>query len=284
MAGRRLLILGGGFGGLDVARAVGRSRAARGYWDTLLVDKENFFQFNPLLPAVAVGAVETRHIVWPLREMARHRHIRFFKNKAIRIDLERRAVMLHNGLEERWDALVIAVGSVTNWYGVPGAEQHARPFKTIVDAMWLRARVVELFEMAEQAQDDAQKRRLLSFGIVGGGVTGVEVAAELLDMTRETLLPKYPSLSRSQLSVTVLEGGERIVVVTDEPDKYRGVALKGGVPVRQRDDLDAVQRELREFTGVSVLVYDQTCAAEKRRRRKRGTFPDPQQQIGRAHV
>ena len=69
MAGRRLLILGGGFGGLDVARAVGRSRAARGYWDTLLVDKENFFQFNPLLPAVAVGAVETRHIVWPLREI-----------------------------------------------------------------------------------------------------------------------------------------------------------------------------------------------------------------------
>ena len=61
MAGRRLLILGGGFGGLDVARAIGRSRAAREYWDTLLIDKENFFQFNPLLPAVAVGAVETRH-------------------------------------------------------------------------------------------------------------------------------------------------------------------------------------------------------------------------------
>ena len=77
MAGRRLLILGGGFGGLDVVRAIGRSRAARGYRDTLLVDKENFFQFNPLLPAVAVGAVETRHIVYPFRSMARHRHVRF---------------------------------------------------------------------------------------------------------------------------------------------------------------------------------------------------------------
>jgi NADH dehydrogenase len=211
MAGHRLLILGGGFGGLDVARAIARSPAARGYWDALLIDKENFFQFNPLLPAVAVGAVETRHIVYPLREMARHRHLRFIKNKAAAIDLEKKCVQLHNGLSEPYDTLVIAVGSVTNWYGVPGAQANARPFKTIVDAMSLRARVVELFEMAEQAGSDAQRRRMLSFVIVGGGVTGVEVAAELIEMARETLLPRYPSLSDSHLSVTVLEGGDRLV-------------------------------------------------------------------------
>src|SRR5512143_1426786 len=207
MAGHRLLILGGGFGGLDVARSIARSRAARGYWDALLIDKENFFQFNPLLPAVAVGAVETRHIVYPLREMARHRRMRFIKNKAIAIDLDRRRVELHNGLSEPYDTLVIAVGSVTNWYGVPGAQTHARPFKTVVDAMTLRARVVELFEMAEQARSDEQRRRLLSFVIVGGGVTGVEVAAELIEMSRETLLPRYPSLSPSHVSVTIIESG-----------------------------------------------------------------------------
>jgi NADH dehydrogenase len=211
MAGRRLLILGGGFGGLDVARAIGRSRAAREYWDTLLVDKENFFQFNPLLPAVAVGAVETRHIVYPLRAMARHRHIRFHKNKATAIDLARREVRLHNDLVEPFEALVIAVGSETHYYDVPGAAEHTRPFKTIVDAMTLRARVVELFEMAEQAESREQRRRLLSFVIVGGGVTGVEVAAELMEMARETLLPKYGSLHRSDLTVTVLEAGQRVV-------------------------------------------------------------------------
>jgi NADH dehydrogenase len=211
MAGHRLLILGGGFGGLDVARAIAGSRAARGYWDALLIDKENFFQFNPLLPAVAVGAVETRHIVYPLREMARHRRLRFIKNKVIAIDLERKTAQLHNGLSEAYDTLVIGVGSVTNWYGVPGAQAHARPFKTIVDAMTLRARVVELFEMAEQARSDEQRRRLLSFVIVGGGVTGVEVAAELIEMARETLLPRYPSLSDAHLNVTVLEGGDRLV-------------------------------------------------------------------------
>jgi NADH dehydrogenase len=211
MARRRLLILGGGFGGLDVARSVARSSAARAWWDPLLVDKENFFQFNPLLPAVAVGAVETRHIVYPLRDMARHRHVRFVKNKATHIDLAQRSVRLHNGLVESWDTLVIALGSVTHYYDLPGAEEHTRPFKTIVDAMGLRARVIELFEMAEQAGSDEQRRRLLSFVIVGGGVTGVEVAAELVEMARDTLLPRYPSLHRGHLSITVVEGGERLV-------------------------------------------------------------------------
>jgi NADH dehydrogenase len=217
MAGRRLLILGGGFAGLDVARSIGRSRAARGYWDTLLVDKENFFQFNPLLPAVAVGAVETRHIVYPLREMARRRHLRFQKNKVIRIDLAARRVLLHNSLTEAFDTLVIALGSVTNYYDVPGAAEHTRPFKTVVDAMTLRARVVELFEMAEQAATLEQRRRLLTFAIVGGGVTGTEVAAELIEMAVETLLPRYPSLHASDLTVTVVEGGDR-VVATARPE------------------------------------------------------------------
>jgi NADH dehydrogenase len=217
MAGRRLLILGGGFAGLDVVRAIGRSRGAREFWDTLLIDKENFFQFNPLLPAVAVGAVETRHIVYPFRAMARHRHIRFHKNKATRIDLAGRRVHLHNNLVESFDTLVIALGSVTNYYDVPGAAEHTRPFKTIVDAMTLRARVVELFEMAEQAATLEQRKRLLSFAVVGGGVTGVEVAAELIEMARETLLPRYSSLHPSHLSVTVLEGGDR-VVATARPE------------------------------------------------------------------
>ena len=211
MQKKRLLILGGGFAGLDVARAIGKSKAAREYWDTLLIDKENFFQFNPLLPAVAVGAVETRHIVYPLRDMARHRQIRFFKNKATRIDLARREVLLHNDLVVPYDTLVIAVGSVTNYYNVPGAQEHARPFKTIVDAMYVRARVVELFEMAEQAETAEQRRKLLSFVIVGGGVTGVEVAAEMIDMAHDTLAPKYPSVRPGDVSVTIIEGGDRII-------------------------------------------------------------------------
>lgn len=243
MAGKRLVILGGGFGGLDVARAIGRSRAAREYWDTLLIDKENFFQFNPLLPAVAVGAVETRHIVYPLREMSRHNHIRFVKNKAIRIDVARREIILHNNRVQPYDVLVVAVGSVTNYYGVPGAAEHTMPFKTVVDAMTLRARVVELFEMAEQAETESQRRRLLSFAIIGGGVTGVEVAAELLEMARDTLLPRYPSLQRSHLTVTLLEGGERLVsAARPEHSEYvRRFLERSGVILRLRARVTRVE-------------------------------------------
>ena len=255
MAGRRLLILGGGFGGLDVARAIGRSRAAREYWDTLLIDKENFFQFNPLLPAVAVGAVETRHIVYPLREMARHRHIRFFKNKAIAIDLARREVRLHNDLTTPYDDLVIAVGSVTDYYDVPGAEQYTLPFKTIVDAMTLRARVVELFEMAEQAESLEQRRRLLSFAIVGGGVTGVEVAAELIEMARDTLLPKYPSLHSSHLRVTLIEAADR-VVGTARPQHSEYVhrfLARRGVEVRLRSPVARVEQKRIHLAGGEIV-------------------------------
>jgi NADH dehydrogenase len=204
----------------------------------VLIDKENFFQFNPLLPAVAVGSVETRHIVYPLRVMARHRHLRFHKNRATAIDLERRVVRLHNRLEQGWDHLVIALGSTTHWYGVPGAAEHARPFKTVVDAMRLRARVVELFEMAEQADSDARRRELLSFVIVGGGVTGVEVAAEFAEMVRGTLLPKFPAVLPAHVSITVVEGGERLVAqARSEHAEYvqrhlerHGVRVRLGVP------------------------------------------------------
>jgi len=258
MAGRRLLILGGGFGGLDVARAIGRSRPSREYWDTLLIDKENFFQFNPLLPAVAVGAVETRHIVYPLREMARHRHIRFLKNKVEHIDLERREVVLHNDLRRRYDTLVIALGSVTDYYGIEGAEAHTMPFKSIVDAMRLRARVVELFEMAEQAETEVQRRRLLSFAVVGGGVTGVEVAAELIEMARETLLPRYPHLHASHVSVTLIEGADRLVnTARVEHSKYvRRFLERRGVQIRTSALVSSVApREVRLKSGETVEAF-----------------------------
>jgi NADH dehydrogenase len=261
MAGRRLLILGGGFAGLDVARVISRSRVARGYWDTTLIDKENFFQFNPLLPAVAVGAVETRHIVYPLRQMARHRAVRFQKNKVVALDLDRRVARLHNGLEEPWDRLVIALGSVTHHFGVPGAAEHTRPFKTIVDAMTLRARVVELFEMAEQARTDGQRRRLLSFVVVGGGVTGVEVVAELVEMVRETLLPRYPSLSPSHLSIALIEGGDRLVPTARAEHsayvhrflEHRGVRVETGARAVRVEPRAVHLADGRVFPGFTLL-------------------------------
>jgi NADH dehydrogenase len=261
MGRKKLVIIGGGFAGLDVAREIGRSRDARAYWDAVLIDKENFFQFNPLLPSVAVGAVETRHIVYPLREMAQHHHVRFQKNKAIRVDLDKREILLHNNLTEPYDTLVISAGSVTNYYGVPGAQQYTRPFKTISDAMYVRARVVELFEMAEQAETVEQRRRLLSFVIVGGGVTGAEVAAELTEMARETLLPRYPHLKRDDISIIILEGGDRIVpTARPKHSKYihrflerHGVQIELKAAAKEVEDKRVIVSDGRAFDGFTIL-------------------------------
>ena len=267
MERKRLVILGGGFGGLDVARSVGRSRKCRASYDTVLIDKENFFQFNPLLPAVAVGAVETRHIVYPLREMARHNKIRFYKNKVMAIDLAARTVHLHNDRSELYDILAIAMGSVTNYYGVPGAEQHTRPFKTLVDAMTLRARVVELFEMAEQAGTAEQRRMLLSILIVGGGVTGVEVAAELLDMARDTLLPRYPSLRAADLSVTIVEGMDRLVATARPAHsayvhrflERRGVTIRLGARVTRVEEKRVTLADGATLDAFTILWTAGVC-------------------------
>jgi NADH dehydrogenase len=202
--------------------------------------------------------VETRHIVYPHRQMAKHHHVRFHKNKAVRIDLARREVTLHNDLVQPYDVLVIAIGSVTNYYGVPGAEANTLPFKTIVDAMTLRARVVELFEMAEQAESSAQRRRLLSFAIVGGGVTGVEVAAELIEMARDTLIPRYPSLSPADLTVTIVEGGPRLVgSAREEHAVYVHRFLeRRGVRVRLGAGVERVEpKRLRLRDGGTVEAF-----------------------------
>ena len=141
---------------------------------------------------------------------------------------------------------------------MPGAAENTRPFKTLLDAMTLRARVVELFEMAEQAETDSQRRRLLSFAIVGGGVTGVEVGAELLEMARETLLPKYPSLHRSHLSVTILEASDRLV--PNARPEHSAYVLRflerRGVQVRLQSRVERVDpRRLKLGGGDSLEAF-----------------------------
>ncbi len=206
----RVVVVGGGFGGLEVCRRLqGASR--RGQIHLTLIDKENFFQFNPLLPSVASGEVETRHIVYPLRSFTGPRKIRFVRNKLRRIDTEARVLHLHNDLVVPYDHLVLAVGAATNYFGIPGAEEHSFPFKTLMDAIRLRAHVVEMWELADQAEDAAKRRELLTFVVAGGGITGVEVCSELVRMFRETMFRLYPSVSANLPAVHMIEAADRLL-------------------------------------------------------------------------
>lgn len=206
----QVVVIGGGFGGLDVCKSLRRAQRA-GRVQLTLVDKENFFQFNPLLPEVATGAVETRHIVYPLRAFCGPRGIRFIRNKVRAIHAETRTLSLHNGLSLQYDQLVIAAGASTNWFNIPGAEAHAFPFKSLMDAIRLRAHVVEMWELADQAEDPEVRRQLLTFVVAGGGITGVEVCASLMEMFQRTMVRLYPNVPASLVSVHLIEAGERLL-------------------------------------------------------------------------
>lgn len=207
---KRVVVIGGGFAGLEVCGRLARV-ARRAELEIHLVDKENFFQFNPLLPEVASGAIETRHIVYPLREFCRPRGIKFYRNKLRSIDTSARVVHLHNQLSLPYDRLLIAAGSSTNYFGVPGAEEHGFAFKTLTDAIRLRSHVIEMWELADQATDAAVRRQLLTFVVAGGGITGVEVCGTLMEMFQRTMFALYPNVPPSLVSVHLIDGSDRIL-------------------------------------------------------------------------
>ncbi|MDP2313786.1 MAG: FAD-dependent oxidoreductase, partial [Pseudomonadota bacterium] len=206
----RVVVIGGGFGGLEVCRRLAHANK-RGEIELTLIDKENFFQFNPLLPEVATGAVETRHIVYPLRAFCAPRKIRFLRNKVRSVDPHARILSLHNDLSIPYDKLVIAAGSTTNFFGIPGAEEYSFVFKTLMDAIRLRAQVVEMWELADQATDPNVRRELLTFVVVGGGITGVEVCSQLMTLFRTTMKRLYPAVPQNLVTVYLIEAADTIL-------------------------------------------------------------------------
>jgi NADH dehydrogenase len=210
MSAPRVVVVGGGFGGLEVCRELARANK-RGEIELTLIAKENFFQFNPLMPEVATGAVETRHIVYPLRSFCAPRKIRFLRNQVLAVDPERKVLQLQHDIQVEYDQLVIAVGATTNYYGIPGAEENSFPFKTLMDAIRLRAQVVEMWELADQAPDPAIRRELLTFVVAGGGITGVELCSELTRMFRHTMRRLYPSVPQSFVTVHIIEAADRLI-------------------------------------------------------------------------
>ena len=208
----QIVILGGGFAGLAVAQRLERLLRA-GEAEVTIVSRDNYALFTPMLPEISGGDLEPRHIVSPLRGLLRKTAI--VLGEVVAIDFETRVVDVRLLLEEQqrrchFDHLVLATGSVTATFGIPGVAEHSFPFKRLEDAESLRNHVVETLELANNEHDAARRRRLLTYVVVGGGYTGVEVAGELVDFFRSSLR-FYRNLSLSEIGIVLVEGGARLL-------------------------------------------------------------------------
>src|SRR5215471_6200862 len=196
VAMKRILILGGGFGGVYTARHLERLLKHRSDVETVLISRDNFLLMTPLLFEVCSGTLDVRHCSLPIRAFLRT--TRFGEATVQSIDLDRRVVHLAGPGQESgelaYDHLVLALGAMTNRVMIPGSE-HAFTFKTLADALLLRNHAIECLERADVESDPQRKRRLLTFAIIGGGLVGVELFGELTAFM-DGIMPLYKHIDR----------------------------------------------------------------------------------------
>ncbi len=206
-APRRVLIVGGGFGGLAVARALADAPV-----EITLIDRRNHHLFQPLLYQVATAALSPADIAWPLRTLFRgQQNIRITLGEVTKIDRAARCVLLSETAPIPYDRLILAPGARHAYFGHEDWEMHAPGLKTIPDALELRERMLMAFEQAQQAGDAQRASDYLTFVIVGGGPTGVELAGALMEIGRRAMAPDFPVLHRAEFRVILIEGGGRIL-------------------------------------------------------------------------
>ena len=202
----RVVILGGGFGGLYVAKALGRAPVS-----VTLIDRRNFHLFQPLLYQVATGGLSPGEIASPLRVVLRNNpNTEVLLAEAIDLDVARRRVVLRDG-EAAYDHLVVATGATHHYFGNPQWEALAPGLKTIENATEIRSRLLMAFERAEREPDPARRRAWLNFVIVGGGPTGVELAGALGEIARDTLRHDFRHIDPRESAILLVEGEPRVL-------------------------------------------------------------------------
>ena len=204
---KRILILGSGFGGLYTALHLEKKLRRYSDVELTLVNRENFFLFTPMLHEVAAGDLDVTHIVNPVRKLLRRTH--FFNGDIKRIDLgERRVIVAHaddnHDHELFYDYLVLALGSVTNFYNLPGLAENALTMKSLSDAIRLRSRLIKNLEEADFECACEDRLRLLTVVVAGGGFAGIETIASVNDFVREAI-EFYPKLSEKELRIVLIE-------------------------------------------------------------------------------
>jgi NADH dehydrogenase len=213
-AAHRVLILGAGFGGLTAALELDRRLGGRDDVSVLVADRDSAMLFTPLLWTVADGRADPSDVVVPVRDFQRGRRFHLLHAEVSGIDLDRQEVQTTAGARP-YDALVIALGSVTAVPDLPGLREHARVFHSPIDALELRNHLIEAVEAAHQSEDADERQAWLTFVVGGGGDTGVELAATIRTYLATGLLAAYPWLTEAPPRIVVVGRASRLVPMSD---------------------------------------------------------------------
>ncbi|MCU4176855.1 NAD(P)/FAD-dependent oxidoreductase [Carboxylicivirga sp. N1Y90] len=203
---KRVVIIGAGFAGLKLARKLINSP-----FQVVVMDKQNFHQFQPLFYQVATSGIEPSSISFPVRKIfQKHSNLHFRQTELLNIDHEQKYVITSNG-PLSYDYLVIATGVTTNYFGSDNLEKYGLPMKTTAEAINLRNRILSSFEKAILTDDADKQSKLMSVVVVGGGPTGVELSGAIAEMRRYVLPKDYPELDFSRMKIYLYEASDRLL-------------------------------------------------------------------------
>lgn len=254
----KIVIVGGGFGGLYAALTLQKELAGSELAEVTVVDRRNYFTFTPLLPEVAAGTLGRPHVSYPFRFLTRNGGVHFIQGEVRTFDLEARIVQTDR-LTIPYDYLVVALGSVPFFFGNRQLEGHGRTLTSVNDALAIRNHVIGLFEQAAVEPDPVRRRRLLTIAVVGAGPSGVETAAELHNLIHSVLLKYYP-VDSGLVRILLIDGGERILVhfARDLAEAGRQELARRGIEVRLKTRVSNASDEHVELDGGTESISTRT--------------------------
>jgi len=223
----RVVILGGGFGGLNAAQQLRHAPV-----DVTLIDRRNFHLFQPLMYQVATGSLSPGDIAAPLRGvLSRQKNAQVLLGEAADIDPKGRRIILRDGAAFEYDSLIVATGSRTSYYGNDSWREWAPSLKTIEEATAIRHKILYAFERAERSETEEEAQAWLTFVIVGAGATGMELAGALAEIANETLRHDFRHIMPQEARILLVEGGPRVLSAYPEDLSAKGEKLVTGLGV-----------------------------------------------------
>lgn len=245
----RVLIVGGGFAGMMCAKALKNTPA-----DVVLIDRRNFHLFQPLLYQVATGGLSPANIAAPLRSIFRRQpNVQVIMGSVSDFDRETSNVVLEDGTRKPFDYLVVATGSTHHYFGKDSQWESIAPgLKTIEDATKIRRKILFAFEKAERSADPDEIKRLLTFVVVGGGPTGVEMAGSIAELSKQTMRKDFRSIDPTKARVILVENSQHVL------DRYHH-----SLSIRAAEDLRAMGIELLNETRLAEIHPDHVVVTSK---------------------